>query len=88
MNKPITAPAQLGEIIRKARKAQRLRQDDLAGTAGVSHVFVMDVERGKPTVQLGKVLNLLRELGIHLFADVPESAPTQPATKRSPKPHG
>ena len=87
MNKPIAAPAQLGEIIRKARKAQRLRQDDLAGTAGASHVFVMEVERGKPTVQLGKVLDLLRELGIRLFADVPESVATQPAAKRSRKPH-
>jgi len=88
MNKPITSPEELGEIIRKARKAQRLRQDDLAGTAGASHVFVMDVERGKPTVQFGKVLDLLRELGIRLFADVPESVATQPAAKRSRKPHG
>jgi len=47
--------------------------DDLAGSSGVGPVFVREVERGKETVQLGRVLNLLAELGIELRADVPDN---------------
>ncbi|MGH8857790.1 MAG: helix-turn-helix domain-containing protein, partial [Polaromonas sp.] len=35
-------------------------------------VFVREVERGKDTVQLGRVMKLLAELGIEIKADVPE----------------
>lgn len=62
----------LGDAVWAVRKARRLRQDDTAGAAGVSHVFVRDVERGKPTVQFGRVLQLLSELGIELCVDLPE----------------
>lgn len=44
--------------------------DDIAGSAGVGPVFVREVERGKDTVQLGRVMKLLAELGIELKADV------------------
>ena len=85
MRIPLESPKDLGELVRRIRKAQGLRQDDVAGIAGSSHVFVRDVERGKPTVQLGKVLDLLRELGIHLIADVPnaeEGAHPKPKTRK------
>lgn len=62
----------LGDAVWAVRKARRLRQDDTAGAAGVSHVFVRDVERGKATVQLGRVLQLLSELGIQVHIDLPE----------------
>jgi transcriptional regulator with XRE-family HTH domain len=71
---PILSPEQLGMLIRATRRAQKLRIDDTAGTAGVGHVFVREVERGKPTVQLGRVMKLLAELGIGLKADVPDAA--------------
>jgi transcriptional regulator with XRE-family HTH domain len=67
---PIRSPKELGILIRAARRTQKLRIDDTAGTAGVGHVFVRDVERGKPTVQLGRVMQLLAELGIELKAEV------------------
>lgn len=68
----LSSPQSLGLLIRAARKNQKLRMDDLAGSAGVGPVFVRDVERGKETVQLGRVFKLLGELGIQLKADVPE----------------
>ncbi len=68
----ITSPTELGLLIRATRKQQEIRMDDLAGSSGVGHVFVRDVERGKETVQLGRVLKLLAELGIGLKADVPD----------------
>lgn len=68
----IQSPKTLGLLIRATRKTQRIRMDDLAGSAGVGPVFVREVERGKETVQLGRVLNLLAELGIELRADIPD----------------
>jgi transcriptional regulator with XRE-family HTH domain len=70
----IHSPEQLGLLIRATRRTQKLRIDDTAGIAGVGHVFVRDVERGKPTVQLGRVMQLLAELGIELKAEVPDVA--------------
>lgn len=67
----ITSAQELGLLIRATRKSQKVRLDDLAGSAGVGHVFAREVERGKPTVQLGRVMRLLGELGIQLKADVP-----------------
>ena len=51
-----------------------MRLDDLAGIAGVSKQFVSDVEYGKQTVQLGLVLKLLAEMGLHLTIDLPPAA--------------
>lgn len=69
---PLSSVQELGILIRATRKNQKIRMDDVAGSAGVGPVFVREVERGKETVQLGKVMQLLDELGIELKADVPE----------------
>ena len=74
MQVPIKTPAELGLVVRAARKAQRLRLDDAAAFAGVGTVFAGDVERGKPSVQLGRVLKLLSQLGLHLVVDAPDAA--------------
>ena len=74
MHIPIHSVAELGIAIRAVRKEQGLRLDDTAGSAGVGHVFLREVERGKETVQLGRVLQVLDELGIHLSIDIPAEA--------------
>jgi transcriptional regulator with XRE-family HTH domain len=80
----ITSPEDLGLLIRTSRKSQKLRMDDVAGTAGVGPVFVREVERGKQTVQLGRVMQLLAELGITLKAEVPDQlAPAYDDLKRT-----
>lgn len=56
----------LGAAVRAARKAQGLRQDELAGAAGVGVRFLVELERGKPSVQLDKVLAVLAALGLRL----------------------
>jgi transcriptional regulator with XRE-family HTH domain len=68
----IRSPDELGLLIRAVRKHQKMRMDDVAGSAGVGPVFVREVERGKETVQLGRVMKILAELGIELRADVPD----------------
>ena len=56
-------PRQLGAIIRSTRTAQGLRQDQLAAAAGVGVRFLIELEAGKPTTQLGKALDVLKALG-------------------------
>ena len=62
----IEAPQHLGEIVRKARKALRLTQPQLALAAGVGVRFIVDLEAGKSTVRLENVLRVLQALGITL----------------------
>lgn len=64
----IMAPSDLGLMVRKRRKAQRLTQADLAGIANVGNRFIVELERGKTTLQIGKVLEILTWLGITLVA--------------------
>lgn len=74
MHIPIKTPQELGLAIRATRRTQKVRLDDVSGSAGVGHVFTREVEHGKETVQLGRVLRLLEELGIELMVDVPDEA--------------
>lgn len=69
----INTMAELGEVIRATRKANKIRLDDLAGMAGVGPVFVGDVEYGKETAQIGRVIKLMSELGLKFMVDVPAS---------------
>ena len=54
----------IGQMVRRVRKRAGLRQDELAGAAGVGIRFIVDLEAGKPTLQVGKVLHVLEALGI------------------------
>ncbi|MBP9234794.1 MAG: helix-turn-helix transcriptional regulator [Hyphomonadaceae bacterium] len=64
-------PIQFGEIVRSARKRLGLRQDQLAGAAGVGVRFVGDLEAGKPTTHLGKALAVLDALGCRIQIEQP-----------------
>jgi len=65
----VSSPADIGILVRRARKAAGLRQDDLAGLAGVGTRFLIELEAGKPTVRLDKLLAVLATLGIALHLD-------------------
>ena len=63
MHKRTLTPADIGGTVRAARKAAGLRQDELASAAGVGLRFLVELERGKPTAQIGKTLQVLHALG-------------------------
>lgn len=65
----VTSTKVLGELLRQKRKAQHLTQGQVAEYCGVSVKFISEVERGKKTAEIGKVLYLLSTLGIDLIAD-------------------
>ncbi|MDQ7911672.1 helix-turn-helix domain-containing protein [Pseudomonas sp. 102515] len=73
--------ADLGALVRQARKAQSLRQDDAAGSLGVSENFLGKVERGGETVQWGKLFQVLEGLGVRLIVDLPPEVEAQPDTR-------
>lgn len=64
-------PEEIGRIVRETRRAQRLRQDQLAGAAGVGVRFLVELEGGKTTAQLGKALAVLAALGCAVRIDPP-----------------
>ncbi len=64
-------PEAIGQLIRTERCSQGLRQGQLAAAAGVGVRFLVEVEGGKPTAQLGKVLVVLKALGCAIDIRLP-----------------
>ena len=62
----ISTSAELGRLVKAVRREQQLLQIDVAGLANRGTRFVVDLERGKPTLQLQKVLDLLDLLGLEV----------------------
>ena len=58
-----SSPKGLGTAIRESRKKDRLTQAELAFAAGVGIRFVSELEAGKPTAQIGKIMQVLAALG-------------------------
>jgi transcriptional regulator with XRE-family HTH domain len=73
---PINHAAAIGRVVRASRKAQKIRQDDAAGSIGVSENFLGKIERGSGSVQWGKLFQVLEGLGIRVMLDVPENVAT------------
>ena len=54
----------IGELVKTTRKTMGATQKDLAMTSGTGLRFIIELEKGKATCQLGKVLTVLHTLGI------------------------
>ena len=78
MHIPIPNAAAIGQVVRASRKVQKIRQDDAAGSIGVSENFLGKIEHGGETVQWGKLFQVLEGLGIRVMVDVPESVAALP----------
>ncbi|HSH27399.1 MAG TPA: type II toxin-antitoxin system Y4mF family antitoxin [Wenzhouxiangella sp.] len=64
----ITSTTLLGELVRDQRKSLGLTQVEAAGLCGVGERFLRELEHGKPTLELGRVLQVFDGLGIELNA--------------------
>ena len=62
----ITTPRDLGTAIRRIRKNLGVTQEQLALTSGTNRRAIIEIEHGKPTAQVGKVLVVLQTLGSRL----------------------
>ena len=59
----------LGQKIKTERKSQKLSQSELANLADVSLNFISQLESGKETVQMNKVLQVLHTLGLQFYIE-------------------
>jgi y4mF family transcriptional regulator len=57
---------EIGGVIRATRKSQGATQADLASLCGVGTRFISELENGKTTAELGKVLIVMQSLGLEL----------------------
>jgi transcriptional regulator with XRE-family HTH domain len=55
-----------GSLIRSRRKTLKMRQDQLALATGVGRRFLIDLEAGKSSCQLGRSLLVADALGLRL----------------------
>jgi len=67
----ITDTRSLGAAIRGKRRRLKVTQKDLALASGTGLRFIIDLEKGKATCQIGKALVLARTLGLQLQINDP-----------------
>lgn len=65
----VRTTADLGLLIRNERRRQGYTQLDLADAAGVGVTYVINLEHGKETSEVGKALHLVELLSIDLVAE-------------------
>ena len=71
MSMIILTAKRFGNLIKTTRKKLKLSQADLAAASGVGVRFVRELEKGKPTCELGKALLVASMLGIKLITTPP-----------------
>ncbi|MGA8742937.1 MAG: helix-turn-helix domain-containing protein [Terracidiphilus sp.] len=76
---------QIGLMIRDTRKKLGVTQKDLALTSGTGLRFVIDLERGKETCEIGKALRVLQTLGIKLTLTLPATTTATTTTATTKK---
>ena len=67
MGKIIQDTAELGQKVRELRRAQKITQTQLAGLANTGIRFISDLENGKETCHIGKVLRVIETLGVDML---------------------
>ncbi len=70
-------PQEIGKLIRNTRKRLGVTQRALALTSGTGLRFVIDLEKGKETCEIGKALTVLNTLGIKVILKPPPAPATE-----------
>lgn len=58
---------ELGQQLQRSRKAQKVRQTDMAYMVGTSHVTIKNIEKGRTGVKSRFVLNMMEDLGLKVI---------------------
>ncbi|MBI3296732.1 MAG: helix-turn-helix transcriptional regulator [Elusimicrobia bacterium] len=64
---PAKSSEDIGRIVRQARKDAGLKQAQAAALCGVGTRFLSELENGKPTLHLGKVMKVLHGFGLSVL---------------------
>ena len=67
----------VGKLVRETRKKLSVTQKNLALTSGTGLRFVIDLEKGKPTCEIGKALTVVQTLGIRITLTPPNTTKEQ-----------
>ncbi|MFH1153126.1 MAG: helix-turn-helix domain-containing protein [Pseudomonadota bacterium] len=62
----INNPEELGQHILEERKRLKLTQKEISEFSDIGRKFIIELEKGKTTAQIGKVFELLNSLGLEL----------------------
>jgi HTH-type transcriptional regulator/antitoxin HipB len=62
----VYTPASLGVAIRHYRRQARLSQAELAERAGLHRTYLSELEQGKETEQVRRILRVLKQLGVRM----------------------
>jgi HTH-type transcriptional regulator/antitoxin HipB len=62
----VRSSVDVGDIARRQRQLLGLKQEDVSGLANTGNRFIVDLERGKPTLQLQMALEVLDLLGLEV----------------------
>lgn len=65
----VRSSADLGAAIRAERRRQGMTQEELAGLADVGVTFLSQLENGKRSAEIGKVLQVLTILGVDVLLE-------------------
>jgi len=62
----VYTPESIGAAIRHYRQQAGLSQAELADLTGLNRSYLSDIERGRETEQVKRILRLLRQLGVRM----------------------
>ncbi len=62
----VSTVTEVGSLVQSVRKQQGMTQIDVAGLGGIGNRFIVDLEKGKETVQMQKAMDVLALLGLEL----------------------
>ncbi len=65
---PVRRVGDIGQLVKAARKDMKLNQQRFADLAGVGRRFLSELEAGKPTLEMGRVLDVCQAAGIDIAA--------------------
>jgi DNA-binding XRE family transcriptional regulator len=71
----VATAAEIGRLIRHKRREVGALQESAAGLAGVGTKFLSQLENGKETAELGKVLRVLKAMGLEVYIFPRASSP-------------
>jgi transcriptional regulator with XRE-family HTH domain len=73
MHTIVSLPADIGHIIRQKRKKDKVTLTEAAALCNVNYRFLSELENGKATAHIGKVLQVLQGLGIDVILKTRDS---------------
>ena len=68
----VASPQALGRLLQQARLAQGLSQQQVADTLGINQSYVSELESGKTSLALMRIVDIMRLTGMKLEAEIPE----------------